>query len=146
MHPLRWLSSIVLPFAAMFALGGLWNTVLAGAFHARHAPAIARSADGVSMAFLVAGYGAATAFMAFLFPQSFRARVGLADGFRFGALFGLVMTLPTYLLLHAGWDVHLGMLLADSGWHAFEKGVGGMLMAALFRPSGPPPDASATPS
>jgi len=135
MKPLRWIMFVVAPFGAMFTLGGVWNSVLFAGYYAKHAPVITRPAAELKMPFLLAGYAVATACMAFLFSQSFKARVGALEGFQFGALFGLIMTLPVYLLTHAGWDVNLGILLADSAWQTFEKGLGGVVMALIFRPS-----------
>jgi hypothetical protein len=135
MKPLRWIMFLVVPFGAMFTLGGVWNSVLFAGYYTKHAPIITRPAVELKMSFLLAGYVVAVACMAFLFSQSFKARVGVLEGFQFGALFGLIMTLPAYLLMHAGWDVNLGILLADSAWQTFEKGLGGVVMALIFRPS-----------
>lgn len=135
MKPARLLLFFAVPLGVMFTLGGLWNAALAKDFIARHAPAVARPEAEVKLGFIAVGYVVTTAFMAFLFRQSFKEQVGLVAGFQFGALFGLIMTLPVYLLLYGGWDVHPGLLLADTAWHGLEQGLGGVVMTLIFRPS-----------
>jgi hypothetical protein len=122
------------PSLLMFALGGFWNSGLMGKYFAAHAPAIARPPAEVRLGFIVVAYGLLTALMAFLFLRSFPEKPGVLAGFQFGALFGLIMTLPAYLLIYAAWDVAIGALLVDALWHGFEQGVGGGLMAVLLVP------------
>jgi hypothetical protein len=124
----------IVPGLVMFTLGGLWNSVLLAKFFAGHAPIIARPPAEVRLGIIVAAYGLLTAFMAFLFTQSFPQKPGSLAGFQFGSLFGVIMTLPVYLLLYAVWNVSLSALLVDVLWHGLEQGVGGILMAALLVP------------
>ncbi len=134
---MRKLLFFVVPAVVMFTLGGLWNSVLLPRIFAGPAPAIARAPADVKLGVIALAYALLTALMAFLFTQSFRAKPGSLAGFQFGSLFGVIMTLPVYLLIFAVWNVAAGPLLVDALWHGFEQGVGGILMAALLVPKAP---------
>ena len=136
--PMRKLLFFIVPCLVMFTLGGLWNSVLLAKIFASGAPSFARPPVEVKLGVIVIAYGLLTAFMAFLFSQSFPKKPGSLAGFQFGSLFGVIMTLPVYLLLYAVWDVSLAPLLVDAGWHAVEQGIGGVLMAALLVPRNSP--------
>lgn len=131
---MRKLLFFTVPAVAMFTLGGLWNALLLPKLFANHGPVIARAPAEVRLGVIVAAYVLLTAFMAFLFTQSFRQKPGSLAGFQFGSLFGVIMTLPVYLLIFAAWDVAIGPLLVDALWHGFEQGIGGGLMAVLLVP------------
>ncbi len=131
---MRILLSGLLSVVAMFTAGGLWNAVLMTGFYASRAPGIARPPEAQSFLFLILGYVVLGAFMTFLFSQSFRSRPSVVEGFQFGALFGLIATLPLYLILHAIWDFQLSWALVDSAWHLFEEGLGGITLALTMFP------------
>ncbi|MBI3887014.1 MAG: hypothetical protein HY302_14995 [Opitutae bacterium] len=120
---MRKLLFLFVPGIVMFALGGLWNAVLLAKLSTGQAPVVARLPEDVRLGVIVLAYALLTAFMTFLFTQSFREKPGSIAGFQFGSLFGAVV-----------WNVSLGTLLVDSLWHGFEQGIGGLLMAALHVP------------
>jgi hypothetical protein len=136
---MRKLLFFTVPAVVMFILGGLWNSLLLPKFFASHAPAIARAPADVRLGMIMLAYVLLAGFMTFLFTQSFRQRPGTLAGFQFGSLFGVIMTLPVYLLLFAVWDVSVGPMLVDALWHGFEQGVGGVLMAVLLVPKATAP-------
>ena len=70
--------------------------------------------------------------MTFLYTQSFTKRPAWGASFQFGGLFGLIATLPLYLILYAIWDFSLAHLLVDSVWHLVEQGVGAMVLGAVL--------------
>ncbi len=122
-------------FVVMFILGGLWNAVLMVHFYERHAPANARRPEEASLLFVVIGYVLLAAFMTFLFAQSFKQRPSVPESFQFGALFGVIATLPIYLILYAIWNVSLTLMLVDSAWHLVQEGVGGVILGlTMFSP------------
>jgi hypothetical protein len=131
---MRKIAFFTVPAVAMFTLGGFWNSFLLPKLFASQAPVIARAPADVRLGIIVLAYGLLTAFMAFLFTQSFRQKPGSLAGFQFGSLFGVVMTLPVYLLIFAVWNVAMVPLLVDALWHGFEQGVGGVVMATLLVP------------
>ena len=116
-------------FVTMFVAGGIWNGVAMKGFYASHAPAISRPPEEQSLAWLLVAYALLATLMTFLFSQSFRSRATLVEGFQFGALFGVIAVLPLYLILFAVWDFPLQLVFVDSGWHLFEQGLGGIVLA-----------------
>ncbi len=129
---MRKLLFFLVPCLAMFVLGGLWNSILLEKILALPAPVIARPPAEVRLGVIALAHVLLTAFMAFPFTQSFPNPPGSLAGFQFGSLFGVIMTVPVYLLLYAAWNVSLRALLVDAGWHAIEQGVGGVLLGVLL--------------
>lgn len=121
-------------FGVMFVSGGLWSAVLMTSFYAGHAPTNARAPEEQSMLFLLLAYALLASFMTFLFSQSFKERPPMAGGLQFGALFGVIATLPLYLILYAVWDFPLSHALVDSAWHLVEEGLGGATLALTMFP------------
>lgn len=139
---MRILLSGLASVVAMFSAGGLWNAVLMSGFYASHAPGNARPPEAQSFLFLICGYLVLGAFMTFLFSQSFSTRPSVLEGLQFGALFGLIASLPLYLILHAIWDFQLSWVLVDSAWHMAEEGIGGITLALTMFPKAAAPDAT----
>lgn len=79
--------------------------------------------------FLLLAYLLLAGFMTFLFSQSFTERPSVAEGFQFGGLFGVIATLPLYLILYAIWDFSLKAAFVDTAWHLVEQGIGGVVLA-----------------
>lgn len=128
MNAKRILLAGIAAFVVMFVLGGLWNAVLMTGFYEHHAPTNARPPAETSLLFVILGYVLLVVFMTFLFAQSFRQRPSVLASFQFGALFGIIATLPIYLILYAIWNVSLPMMLVDAGWHLVQEGVGGVIL------------------
>lgn len=119
-------------FVVMFVLGGLWNTVLMAGFYAANAPANARSPQEQSMLWLLIGYALLAAFLTFLYAQSFQAKPSTGESAQFGALFGLIATLPLYAILYAIWDISLAHIAVDSIYHAVEAAIGAIVLGAVM--------------
>jgi hypothetical protein len=124
----------VISFLVMFILGGLWNAVIMAGFYADNAPANARPPDETSLTPILLGYGLLALFMTFLFAQSFRERPTIAESIQFGALFGIIATLPLYLILYSVWDISLSYLLVDSFWHLVEESIGAVVLGSIIFP------------
>lgn len=122
-------------FVVMFVLGGIWNALIMTDQYADHAPVNVRSPEDASMLFLIVGYLLLTCFMTFLFSQSFSERPSTGQGFQFGALFGIIATLPLYMILYAVWDISIVHILIDSGWHLVEQGIGGIVLGLVMFPA-----------
>lgn len=119
-------------FLTMFVSGGTWNAIVMAGFYANQAPANARLPEEQSFLALIVGYVLLTFFMTFLYVQSFSQRPSWGASFQFGALFGLIATLPLYLILYAIWDFSAAHLLVDSIWHLVEQGIGAMVLGAVL--------------
>lgn len=135
MRPIRVVLAGAASFAAMFVLGGLWNTVLMARFYEDHAPENVRSPQDASLVFILLGYLALAGLLTFGFAHLFRVRPSLWACVRFGALFGLIATLPAYLILHAIWKVSLTMMLVDSGWHMAQEAAGALILGLTLFPA-----------
>lgn len=121
-------------FVVMFVLGGLWNAVLMAGFYQRHAPSNARPPAETSLLFIVLGYALLVVFMTFLLAQSFKERPSMLESFQFGASFGVIATLPIYLILYSIWNISLTMLLVDSAWHLVQEGIGAIVLGLTMFP------------
>jgi hypothetical protein len=121
-------------FVVMFLLGGLWNTVIMAGFYAANAPANARPPEEQSFLWIGVGYLLLAAFMTFLYAQSFQKKPSVEESVQFGSLFGLIATLPLYVILFAIWDFSLTHLAVDSLYHAVEASIGAVVLGVVMFP------------
>lgn len=123
-------------FVVMFVMSGVWNAVIMVGFYAANAPANARAPEDQSMLWIGVGYALLVAFMTFLYAQSFKAKPAVAESIQFGSLFGLIATLPLYVILYAIWDISLTHVIVDSLYHAVEASIGAVVLGAVMFPRG----------
>ncbi|MCG8608210.1 hypothetical protein MJD09_24905 [bacterium] len=55
-----------------------------------------------------------------------------SEGFKFGALIGLIWILPFSLIIHGIWNVSLTAVLVDSVWHIVEEGLVGIVVGFIY--------------
>lgn len=122
--------TVLAGFAVMFALSGLWHVVLLGDFYSSNDIALARTEP--NMLFVVLGVFILTFIMATIYPFVYKGDSPLKEGFRFGAVIGIIWALPMQLVFHGLWNYPLSGVLVDSAWHVFEQGLGGIVIAYIF--------------
>lgn len=122
--------AVLAAFAVMFALSGLWHIVLLGDFYSSNDVALARTEP--NMLFVVLGVFILTFIMAIIYPSVYKCGSLLKEGFRFGAVIGIIWALPMQLVFHGIWNLPLSGVLVDSAWHVVEQGVGGIVIAYVY--------------
>lgn len=130
MNKKKMILAVLAAFAVMFALAGLWHTVLLGDFYSSNDLALARTEP--NMFFVALGVFILTFIMAIIYPSVYKGGSLLKEGFRFGAVIGIIWALPMQLVFHGIWNLPLSGVLVDSAWHVVEQGVGGIVIAYIY--------------
>lgn len=116
-----------------FLLSGGWHVVVMADFYGTHMEAVARPEAEVDMVMIFLGYVVLGLLMAYVFPIGAKGGPPVAEGFRFGAVIGLLWVLPWSLIIVGIWNVGLTVVLVDSGWHVVEQGIAGIGVAYAYR-------------
>ncbi len=113
-----------------FLLGGFWHVWLMADFYETHAAALARPEPNVMMVAL--GSLVIAVLMAYTYPIGYKGGSAVKEGFRFGALVGLIWVLPLSLIFSGVWNYPLVSVIVDSAWHIVEQGVVGIVIAFIY--------------
>ncbi len=113
-----------------FLLGALWHPLLMGDFYTAHMTTILRSEP--SIPFIGLGYLVLGILMAYTYPLGYKGGSAVKEGFRFGALIGLIWILPLSLILHGNINISLVVVLVDAGWHIVQEGMAGIVLAFIY--------------
>ena len=70
--------------------------------------------------------------MAYTYPIGYKGGSAVKEGFRFGALIGLIWVLPVSLIFSGAWNYPLVAVIVDSAWHIVEQGVTGIVIAMIY--------------
>ena len=115
--------------ATMMVLGGLFHLVLAGGYLASRLPeAATMPSPGLVVLFVLP----VTLIMAYMYPKGFEGGAPAIEGFRFGALLGIVMVLPLNVLFVGMFGVSVGAALVDVPWHVIEQGATGSVIGLVY--------------
>ena len=121
-----WIASFVVTFLLSF----LWHKVLMVNFYEVNTEALAR--QEINMLFVVLGQLILTFLMAYIYPIGYKGGSQVKEGFKFGALIGLIWILPWSVQMHGIWIVPLNAVLVDSAWHIVEEGIGGIAIGLVY--------------
>ena len=123
----RLILATLLSMAAMSALAALWHGWLLHAFYSEHMPLLRQTPV---LRLIGLGYFVLALVMAVIYPKGYEGGSPWFEGLRFGALMGVLFTLPRGLVLYGAEGSQTGTLLAvDAAWHLAEQGVGGLVIA-----------------
>ena len=84
------------------------------------------------MAFVMLGYLILDFLMALVYPMGYKGGSPLKEGFRFGALIGLIWVLPISVIDHGLYNLPLTLVIVDSSWHVVQEGIGGIVIALVY--------------
>lgn len=113
-----------------FLLSGLWHTLLMADFYESAAAGTTRDPPlfwSVCLGYLVVGL-----IMAYMYPKGYEGGSPAVEGFKFGALIGLLWWFPTQLVLYGVLDGPFSIVLVEGGWHIVEEGIAGVAMAMVY--------------
>ena len=120
----------VVAFVVTFLLAVLWHLFLLADFYEVQSQALAR--EEPNMAVIIVGYLILGFLMALVYPIGYKGGSPVKEGFRFGALIGLIWVLPVSVIFHGVWNLPLTAVIVDSAWHVIEEGVGGIAIARVY--------------
>ena len=114
-----------------FLLGGFWHAWLMADFYQTHGAALNRAEPNMIMVAL--GSLVIAVLMAYTFPIGYKGGSAVKEGFRFGALIGLIWYLPLTLIINGVTSYPpLVVVIVDSAWHIVEQGVVGIVIAFIY--------------
>ncbi len=96
-------TKFILAVVAAAVISILLNTVYYAITAEGHQWAMTK--DEPNMALLTLNHFVFAALLAYIYPFGYQGGSPVAEGARFGALMGLVMFVPTGLIVRAAWDV-----------------------------------------
>ena len=115
--------------ATMAILGGLFHAVLAGNYLMSQLPSGATMpTPPLPLLFILP----VSLIMAYLYPKGYEGGTPATEGFRFGALIGIIMVLPLSVLFVGMFGVGVGAALIDVPWHLIEEGATGAVIALTY--------------
>lgn len=132
MNTKKFLLATISGFIVMFFLGWLGHqVVIPGVLESNPMESIERSEPmilGIAVAYLIIAL-----LMAYMYPKGIEGESVFGNGLRFGALVGLLITLPISLILYSTIDgATMGIVVMESLWHIVEQGIGGIVIAYLY--------------
>jgi len=110
----------------MWLLAGLWHKVIMLQFYTRETGASHEGTLTIFIAYLVLAM-----LMVYLYRYYQIKHNTTLDGFRFGAVIGLLWVFPHELAMAGAHGESIRYVFLNAGWHIFEQGIGGMLLAWL---------------
>jgi hypothetical protein len=114
-------------FVVSFALSLLWHTVLmTGPYEAA-----GDMRDPPLFWAVIAGYLIVALIMAYMYPKGYEGGSPVREGFKFGAMIGIVWWLASQLVLYGATESTFTLVYVDGGWHIFEQGVAGIALAMV---------------
>ncbi len=123
---LAWMTAFVV--ALLVAFG--WHLFLLADFYRAQAQAVAR--EEPNYVFVFVGLLILYFLMALIYPIGYKGGSPLKEGFRFGALIGLIWVLPISVVDHGLHNLPLTLVIVDSAWHVVQEGIGGIVIALVY--------------
>lgn len=130
MSTTRLLLATAISALVMLALWWLWHISFMAPLYVEHTAALPRELP--LWRITVLGYVVLALLMAYLYPKGYSGGDPLVEGLRFGAVMGVLATLPRSLILYGVEGSHTGTLvIVDASWHIVEQSIGGLVIALL---------------
>jgi len=123
---LAWMAAVVV--ALLLAFG--WHLFLLGDFYQAQGQALAREEPNfvfIFVALLILYF-----LMALVYPIGYKGGSPVKEGFRFGALIGLIWVLPVTVAHHGLYNLPLAYVIVDPAWHVVQEGIGGIVIALVY--------------
>ncbi len=123
---LAWMAAFVVALLVGFG----WHLFLLADFYQAQAQALAR--EEPNFVFVFVGLLILYFLMALIYPIGYKGGSPLKEGFRFGALIGLIWVLPISVVDHGLHNLPLTLVIVDSAWHVVQEGIGGIVIALVY--------------
>ncbi len=123
----------LLGFLAMFVLAAAWHKIMQSFYYNGHGLAGPNYRTEPLVIYIILGYLLLAFLMAYIYPKGVEGTGKMANGLRFGALMGLLFTLPNGLALYGATTASsIKLVMIDAAWHVIEQGIGGAVIAMVY--------------
>lgn len=112
---------------AMWALAGIWHTLILARFYEAEAGATHEGTGIILVAYLVLGV-----LMAYLYPRGYKGGPPALEGLRFGVVIGLLWVFPHELAMAGAHGAPLPYVFQNAAVHMVEQGLGGILIGLVY--------------
>jgi len=122
-------------FAVMFILSGIWYMVvmmdyydaaMAGIYNAE------AMLDEPNLVFIAIGYLFYAFIMAYMFPIGYKGGSAVTEGMKFGAIVGVLITVPLTFINMGLLEASAAPALVDAIYQIVEKAIGGIVIAKVY--------------
>ena len=122
-------------FAVMFILAIIWYMAVMADYNDEIMAAV-YNADAIldepNLVFIVLGYLIIAFIMAYMFPIGYKGGSAVTEGMKFGAIVGLLISVPMALNNMAVLSVSATPALVNSIYQIVEKAIGGIVIAKVY--------------
>lgn len=126
----RFILAVLITGFLMWVVAGLWhNLIMPSLYEEVHA-----THEGIEI--MLVAYFILAAFMAYLYPRLYRGEKPVTDGLKFGVLIGLLWVFPHDLAMVGAHGESIIYVIRNAIWHMIEQGIGGIILALVFRKLG----------
>ena len=122
-------------FAVMFILSGVWYMVVMMEYYEKAMAGIYNASailEEPNLVFIAIGYFIYALIMAYMFPIGFKGGSAVSEGLKFGAIVGVLITVPLTFVNMGLLSVSPGPALVDSIYQIVEKAIGGIVIAKVY--------------
>ena len=126
----KYVLAVVSSFVTMMVLSGLFHRIIMGSFFDEH---LAQASLGTPNPLMILSIYLPISFvMAYMYPKGYEGGSPAVEGFRFGALIGLVMIIPLGAFMGGLLGVSMIVGFVDIPWHVAEEGVAGAVIGLVY--------------
>ena len=122
-------------FAVMFILSGIWYMVVMMDYY-EEAMAGVYNANAIleepNLVFIAIGYLFYAFIMAYMFPIGYKGGSAVTEGLKFGAIVGVLITVPLTFINMGLLSVSATPALVDAIYQIVEKAIGGIVIAKVY--------------
>lgn len=122
-------------FAVMFILSGIWYMAVMADYY-EEAMAGVYNAGAIleepNLVFIAIGYLFYAFIMAYMFPIGYKGGSAVSEGMKFGAIVGLLITVPMTFINMGLLSASMGPALVDNIYQIVEKAIGGIVIAKVY--------------
>ena len=122
-------------FAVMFILSGIWYNALMGKYYDEAMKGVYKAStilEEPNMVFITLGILIYAFIMAYMFPIGYKGGSAVSEGLKFGAIIGVLITVPMTFIHMGLMSVSAGPALVDAIYQIVEKAIGGIVIAKVY--------------
>ena len=122
-------------FAVMFILSGIWYMVVMADYYDEAMAGIYNASailEEPNLLFIAIGYLIYAFVMAYMFPIGYKGGSVVTEGLKFGAIIGVLITIPMTFINMGLLSANAGPALIDAIYQIVEKAIGGIVIAKVY--------------
>ncbi len=122
-------------FAVMWIISGIWYMVVMMDYYDEAMAGIYNASallDEPNLVFIAIGYLFYALIMAYVFPIGYKGGSAVTEGMKFGAIIGVLITVPMTFINMGLLSADAAPALVDTIYQIVEKAIGGIVIAKVY--------------